>query len=216
MSDTVNNSEQRKIWKGSFGDEYVDRSTSIESVNKRFLESRGISLEDIIKYFFSDIDRNSAILELGCNVGLNLSILKKLGFKKLSGVEINKKAYEIASENNPEIKFYNSSIEEFNTNEKYELVFTAGVLIHVNPQSIPYIVSKIIKLSNKYIFGLEYYSENTVEISYRGIQNSCWKQNFPQHFLDNGNLEWVKKKIIPYKNETDTDIAYLLKKMNES
>ena len=103
MSDTVNNSEQRKIWKGSFGDEYVDRSTSIESVNKRFLESRGISLEDIIKYFFSDIDRNSAILELGCNVGLNLSILKKLGFKKLSGVEINKKAYEIASENNPEI-----------------------------------------------------------------------------------------------------------------
>ena len=39
MSDTVNNSEQRKIWKGSFGDEYVDRSTSIESVNKRFLES---------------------------------------------------------------------------------------------------------------------------------------------------------------------------------
>ena len=41
-----------------------------------------------------------------------------------------------------------------------------------------------------------------------------------KNLLKNGSILTdvgsVKKKIIPYKNETDTDIAYLLKKMNES
>ena len=213
MSEQETNSEQRKIWMGSFGDDYIDRSLSVESVNKRFIEQKGISLENIITNFFSDIDRNCSILELGCNVGLNLSILKKMGFKKLSGVEINEKAYEIAKTNHPEIKFYNSSIEEFNPNQKFDLVFTAGVLIHINPKTIPNVISKIIKLTNKFIFGLEYYSEETVEISYRGKENSCWKQNYPQFYLNSDkSLVWIKKEIIPYKNDKDADIAYLFEK----
>ena len=77
MSEQETNSEQRKIWMGRFGDDYIDRSLSVESVNKRFIEQKGISLENIITNFFSDIDRNCSILELGCNVVLNLSILKK-------------------------------------------------------------------------------------------------------------------------------------------
>jgi len=212
MSDIELNSEQRKIWEGNFGDQYIDRNMTLNSVNEKLFEDMGINLEDLITYFFSDIDRNSSILELGCNVGLNLSILKKMGFKKLFGVEINKKAYEIAQQTHPDIKFFNSSIEEFQPNQKFDLVFTAGVLIHINPELIPSIISKIIDLTNKYIFGFEYHSEEIIEISYRGKENSCWKQDFPKHFFNNAELIWTKKKIFPYKNGKDTDIAYLLEK----
>ena len=51
-------------------------------------------------------------------------------------------------------------------------------------KTIPNVISKIIKLTNKFIFGLEYYSEETVEISYRGKENSCWKKNYPQFYLN--------------------------------
>ena len=114
---------------------------------------------------------------------------------------------------NPTINFINSSIEDLEPKESYDLVYTAGVLIHISPVTLPLIIKKMDNLSKKFIFGFEYYSDDLVEIQYREKSNTCWKQNFPE----------LIKKIIPsyqtineekfqYKNENICDIAYLLQK----
>ena len=167
----------------------------------------------MFKTFFQDIDKQSKILELGCNVGIKLSILKKLGFTNLHGVEINKKALEIARSRNSDIAFTLSNIEDFESkDEEYDVVYTSGVLIHINPKNLDSVINKIICLTKKYIFGLEYFSENFMEIKYRGHDSVLWKQNFPLLFTKHSNITIINKKQLNYKNEDLSDIAYLLKK----
>ena len=102
---------------------------------------------------------------------------------RIENVEINKKAYEIAKKENPDITFYNSSIEDFDSNgEKFDVVCVSGILIHIDPKNLPGIINKITSLSKKYIFGSENYSENPTEIVYRGHVDKLWKQNFANLF----------------------------------
>ena len=164
--------------------------------NELYKKQTGITVEKIFNNFFDKLNRELTILELGCNVGLNLSVLKKMGFKNLTGLEINKTAFSIAEKNNPDINFIHSSIEDFNSTEKYDLVYTAGVLIHINPETLPLIITKMDKLSNKYIFGFEYFSDNLVEIKYRNSENTCWKQNFPELIMKlNPSFKIIKKFV---------------------
>ena len=205
-----NNSLQRKFWEGEFGDSYVERNNSIEEANTIYKEMAGVTIEEIYANFFAGINKENKILELGCN------ILQNLGFKDLYGLEINKKAYEIARRNNPKITFINSTIEDFNSKDtKYDLVFTSGVLIHIHPSVIKTIINKIIDLTKEYIFGFEYYADALTEVNYRGHANVLWKQNFPKLFLESTtSIKSIKEQKIPYKNSNLCDIAYLLKKLN--
>jgi pseudaminic acid biosynthesis-associated methylase len=206
--------DQQKFWVGDFGDEYVERSKDLNTINEIYKKQTGMTFSEMYESFFENLDRNIKIIELACNVGLKLKILKELGFKNLYGVEINKKAYEIAKKENPDITFYNSSIEDFDSNgEKFDVVCVSGILIHIDPKNLPGIINKITSLSKKYIFGSENYSENPTEIVYRGHVDKLWKQNFANLFRElNPNLKTVKEQIIPYKNEPLEDITYLFEK----
>lgn len=207
------NIQQREFWMGDFGTNYLNRNNTIETVNELYKKQTGITVEKIFNNFFDKINRECTIIELGCNIGLNLSILNKMGFKNLTGLEINETAFSLAKKNNPDINFINSSIENFETTETYDLVYTAGVLIHINPDTLPLIITKMNHLSKKYIFGFEYYSDNLVEIKYRNHDNSCWKQNFPELIKKlNPFLKTIKEEKFQYKDENICDIAYLLEK----
>lgn len=206
--------KQQNLWKGGFGDSYIKRNSSLDLVNKLYKKQTGVTQQEIFEEFFDPLKRNISIIELGSNIGLKLSILKKMGFVNLTGVEINKNALKEAQQNNPEIHFIHSSIEEFNSNiEKFDLVFTSGVLIHINPYSIGKIIKKIIDLSRNYIFGFEYFSENLVAIKYREKEEALWKQNFPKLFQNqSSDLKLVKEKKIFYLNKDLADVAYLFSK----
>lgn len=150
---------------------------------------------------------------MGCNIGVNLGILKEMGFSNLYGLEINKKAIEIARSRNPDIKFVHSSIEEYQNNEKFDLVYTAGVLIHINPQALNQIIQKIISLTTKYVFGFENYADKLTAINYRGNPNTCWKQNFPNLFLQTKKMIFLKERKIIYKESNLIYVAYLLERI---
>lgn len=208
------NSEQREIWSGTFGDLYINRNQTIEQVNENFKKETGITVQSIFEDFFAKIPKNYSILELGCNIGVNISMLNKMGFQEITGIEINKKASDIASKNNPYAKIVNSSIEEFEAQQTYDVVFTAGVLIHINPNYLNFIIKKIVNLSREYIFGFEYFSEDLKEVKYRNQLNSCWKQNFPKLYLTSfPNLKMKKIKKIFYKETDLVDVAFLLQKV---
>lgn len=207
------NSQQREFWMGDFGTKYIERNKTMETVNELYKKQTGITVEEIFKNFFENINLDNRIIELGCNVGLNLSVLHKMGFKNLTGVEINKSAFSLAKKNNPDISFINSSIENFDVEEKYDLVYTAGVLIHINPDTLPLIIKKMDELSKKYIFGFEYFSDHLEEIKYRDHQNTCWKQNFPQLIKNfNPSYRTIREEKFQYKEENISDIAYMLEK----
>ena len=123
-------------------------------------------------------------MELGCNVGMNFHTLNiLLPDAKLYGVEINKKAAAIAR-NIPGVTIYNESIYDFNGDKKYDLTFTNGVMIHINPDKLPIVYEKLYKNSKRYVLVSEYYNPTPVEVAYRGYEHRLFKRDFAGEMLD--------------------------------
>jgi pseudaminic acid biosynthesis-associated methylase len=176
--------EQEFFWKNEFGNEYTDRN------NEKLIENNINLFNKIIK----NININS-LFEIGCNRGLNLCAINKINKNIiLNGLEINKKAYDILLETNLCNNLYNESIYNFNTTEKFDFVFTKGVLIHINPDKLQIVYEKMYNLSNKYILIAEYYSRDIREINYRSHENKLFKRDFCGEIMD----KYKDLKLIDY------------------
>lgn len=81
---------QEEFWAGEFGNEYIRRNAGDEVVDSNIALFRNI---------LTRAPGIKSIVELGCNIGLNLQALKKIdaGFA-LTGFEINDAAVKIARE----------------------------------------------------------------------------------------------------------------------
>jgi len=197
---------QEEFWISQFGDEYTDR-------NNDFLLKNNINLfEKILK----KININS-LFEIGCNRGLNLEAINNINKDiSLYGLEINKKAYDIIKEKNICKECFNISINDFNISEKYDLVLTKGVLIHLNPDKLDSIYQKMYDLSNKYILIAEYYSRDVREILYRGHSNKLFKRDFCGEIMDKfKDLKLIDYGFVYYrdsKNPLDDITWFLLEK----
>jgi len=213
MTNNNSNFQQQNFWKGEFGEKYRERCNTVEYQNSAYKEKTGFTEEEVFIKMFEGIDKKSRILEVGCNIGLKLSILEKMGFKNLFGLEINKKSFEIAKKIHPKIKFFNFSIEQFKTNKKFDFIYTATVLIHINPSIMDSIMSKMIELTTRYIGGFEFFTEILTEVKYRNKSNVCWKQNFPENFRKiSPDLKTIFETKIQYKENNLVDVVYLLEK----
>ena len=76
------------------------------------------------------INKNSSILDVGCGDGEFLTILKKGGFKDLTGVDL------FIDETNMQkgIKIFQSSLENFHPKRKYDLIISNHAFEHMDHQ----------------------------------------------------------------------------------
>ena len=207
--------EQIKEWTGKFGEEYTDRNTlNLVELDELSHNKTGFSRTEQINEFLSDLGLNN-ILEVGSNVGNQLLLLQKNGFKNLNGIEINWYAVEKAKERTKEINIIQGSAFDIPFKDAYfDLIFTSGVLIHISPQDINRVLDEIYRCSKKYIWGSEYFATEYVQVDYRGHNELLWKTNFAELYLDRfPDLQLVKEKKYPYlEDEKLVDQVFLLKK----
>lgn len=78
------------------------------------------------------IKKTDFILDLGCGDGLNISLVRKMGVKKIVGVDISKKLIRMAKKNNPKTKFYVGSAQSipFKANT-FDIVLVDSVFHHL-------------------------------------------------------------------------------------
>ena len=125
------------------------------------------------------------MLELRLEYRLNLRALRRLlPTAKLSAVEINEKAAAELQAALPDVDLHRSSILEFNPRETWDLVFTKGVLIHINPQKLPVVYELMYRCSRRFVMVAEYYNPKPVEIDYRGHAGKLFKRDFAGEILD--------------------------------
>ncbi len=119
------------------------------------------SLVELFKEVLPYLNKESKILELGCNVGRSLNYLHKLGFKNLTGIEIGPKAVEMSQTVFPEMAGDSRlivgsaplEIRKIPTAE-YDLVFCHSVLVNIHPK-YNYIFREIARVSKKMVLILE-------------------------------------------------------------
>ena len=101
----------------------------------------------------------------------------------MNGIEINETAAKECSQIK-NVTVHNKSILDFISDEKYDLTFTSGVLIHINPDELPNVYDKMYQYSNKYIVVVEYYNPTPVEVNYRGNEGKLFKRDFAGELMD--------------------------------
>lgn len=167
---------QEEFWAGRFGDDYISRNESAS------LLAGNLAL-------FSDILKATgplnSILELGCNVGMNLKAFELLDSKlSIAGIDINKTAVAQLKSEKPNFDVNTGSIIENLNTEPADLSFTKGVLIHINPDHLDAVYINLYNQSKKYICVAEYYNPSPVSITYRGHDDRLFKRDFCGDLLD--------------------------------
>ena len=137
--------KQEKFWHSEYASEYIKR-------NQKFDIDLGVAAW---KKMLTEVDLNtlSSVLELGCNIGRNLHIFEQLlPEAQKSIVEISPLAFNTVTQNFKLKDSQNKSILESDLPlYSFDLVFTSGVLIHVNPNDLIKTMSKMYNYSKKYI-----------------------------------------------------------------
>jgi pseudaminic acid biosynthesis-associated methylase len=212
---------QMNFWSGDFGRDYTERNSpkSLEVFNQSYIDRFGVSRFDMFESFIGELHKDSKILEVGCNIGMQLRALQQLGFKNLYGIELQWYAVEKAKASSELINIIQGSAFDLPFKDNYfDLVMTNGVLIHISPDDLPKAISEIIRCSKSHILGFEYFSEDTRAVNYRGHQGFLWKSNFAKHFLNTSKKVSLQKEILyPYlldAEQGNVDHMYLLKKEN--
>ena len=207
--------KKKKEWIGDFGKKYTNRNAlTLDEMNEMYRKKFGISREDLNNLFIGKMNRNIKILEVGSNVGNQLLLLQKMGFKNLYGIEINDYAVEFSKSRTKNINIIQGSAFDIPFKDNYfDLVFTSGLLIHIAPSDIEMVMREIHRCAVEYIWGFEYYEEKYKEIIYRGKKDLLWKANFPQLYLNLfEKIKLIKEKKIKYLSDDNIDVMFLLKK----
>lgn len=212
MQDT----SQSKFWSNEFGDEYTERNNFDQNqLDNLYLDYFGISRTELNKEFLSHLPKDTKILEVGCNTGMQLLNLKNnLNFTHLHGIDVSKTGLKVAKQNLPDASLIEASALDLPFKDNYfDLVFTSGVLIHIAPENLYKVIDEIYRTSKKYIWACEYFSEKQQEIEYRGNKNVLWKNDFLAIFLQrHPDLKVIKEKKLNYKNSDNVDHMFLLEK----
>ncbi len=176
--------EQEEFWSKEFGNQYIERNKG---------ESLIASNIALFSKILKSAPKVKSIAELGCNIGLNLSALNRINLGlDLRGYEINQSAAKLAAENTP-AQIINTTIPEpLIRDKKFDLTFTKGVLIHINPDKLDAVYQNLYTLSNRYIMVCEYYNPSPVAIEYRGHQDRLFKRDFAGELISKFNLRLIE------------------------
>ena len=211
--------KQKEFWLSNFSKGYLQRNLfTPKQLDKSYMQKYGISRTQMTTNFLGNLKKDMMVLEVGCNFGGQLLLLRKLGFKNLYGVEINPEIVELSRKRANFVNIIVGDVLNIPFKDaSFDLVFTSGLLIHVSPKNIEKAISEIYRVSKKYIWCFEYFSETYTEIEYRGHKGVLWKTNFSNIFLKKfKELKLIKFKEFPYVNDgkqnQNIDVMFLLKK----
>lgn len=173
--------EQVDFWRGDFGNAYTDRN----NLDPSLLRARTAMWAKILHHTLAAPP--ASILEVGCNIGVNLRALRTLTGATPMAVEPNDKARGILVEDGvvaPEnLRAGIASKIDF-ADGAADFVFTSGVFIHIHPDDLHASMREIHRVSKRYVVSVEYFNDSPAEISYRGHANKLFKRDFGGEWLD--------------------------------
>lgn len=160
-----------EVWAGEFGDEYTKR-------NQVAWRQRNPFWADMLTKTGA-----RSVFEMGANAGWNLSSIREHHpHTTVCGNDINESAARQAQMAGLNVV----NILDFKKIPgKFELVYTVGVLIHIEPEHLAEVMQGLIDKSYRYVLAVEYPSDEEVKIDYRG-DAGCWKRPYGKLYQDMG------------------------------
>ena len=169
---------QEEFWKNEITENYAQD-------NSVFDKQLGLSAWDRV---LSKIDKSNikSYLDCGSNIGRNIAFLKEvLPSASANIVELAKEPYDKCLNDFQINDSFLGPIKDAKFDIKFDLVFTNGVLIHVNPDDLLESMSRMYEMSSRYILIGEYFNRTPIMIEYRGEYDRLFKRDFGKLFVEN-------------------------------
>ncbi len=161
------------LWAGEFGDSYTKRNADWN------IDNRFAFWKDILPY------RCKSVLEVGANVGRNLTAIESIRQMEFYATEPNDVAREqLKLGRNPD-----NITADFATRISFpdgvaDLVFTCGVLIHIPFCDIAQSMAEIHRCARKWIVCAEYFAPSEEMVPYRGQNDALWRRDYGSLWMD--------------------------------
>ena len=166
--------KQEQLWAGDHTKAYIQRSDS-----PQLRASKAAVFAEILAHTRGV----NSVIEFGANIGLNLRAIRHfLPDAKLSALEINETALE-ALRKIEGLDVYPGSLLEFTPRQTWDIAFTLGVLIHVNPERLRDAYDLLYNASHRYVCIIEYYNPSPLMIMHRGQEDQMFKRDFAGELL---------------------------------
>ena len=88
------------------------------------------------------------------------------------------------------------------------MTFTAGVLIHINPNYLAQVYDNLVSNSRRYILVSEYFNPVPTSVIYRGNKDKLFKRDFAGELIDQYNLKLVDYSFV-YRDRYAPEIILL-------
>ena len=198
---------QTKVWTGKFGRDYTERNrfADDEAFNALYVKRYGQSRDAINQDWLSVVPRDSRVLEVGANIGNQLRALRRIGFRRLFGIELQRYCVEEAKRLNPEADIVEGSAFDIPFKDGFfDLVFTNNVLIHIAPGDIGRVLGEMHRVSRRWIWGFEYYAPEFTVIPYRGREDLLWKADYAALFREQfPDLKSLREQVVDCLDEPE-------------
>ena len=172
--------DQEIFWSEQYAEDYIKKNAEFDT---------GLALEAWEKMLASTSGITS-LLECGCNIGRNIDSLERvLPSASKSIIEISKPAFDFVSRRYALAQKFNGSILESSLEGSFDLVYTMGVLIHINPDELLANLQKVYNYSNKYLLFGEYFNRTPTMIEYQGQKNRLFKRDFGKLVIENFSVK---------------------------
>lgn len=159
--------EQEAWWSGDWGNSYTRR-------NRVEWEKRVPFWSQIL-----DVTQAQSVLDVGCNAGWNMRAIKAANSEvRVFGIDVNSDA--VGEARSAELDATVASITDTGMKwlNSYDLVVTAGVLIHISPEHLKGAMKNIVAASKRWVLAVEYDAPQEEQIVYRGNTERLWKRPF--------------------------------------
>ncbi len=191
------------LCRGEFGDKYVDRNGDAGDRGQAFWTS-------VLSEFPA-----KRILEVGCNIGGNLQWISKLANPAdVFGVDVNQKALGIIRNRLPGVNAIQTAGRDLPFRDGFfDLTFTVGVLIHQPQETLPLVMSEIVRASRRWVLCAEYFAEQLTEVPYRGQHGALFKLDFGgmyQRLFP--SLQLRRKEFLPASAGWDDHTVWIFEK----
>lgn len=164
--------QQAEAWAGKFGNDYLAR-------NRVDWRERTTFWRGVI-----EATKPDNVLELGANAGWNLRAIREVSpGTAVCGIDVNREAAAAARADGYLVENYEATHP---CERQFDLVFTAGVLIHVAPENIEAVMQSAIDKSRRYVLAVEYSADEQEEVIYRGQTDLLWKRPFGRLYTEMG------------------------------
>lgn len=194
--------EQAKAWAGEFGDAYTARNR--------------VDWRKRVSFWYSMLDQTGArsVLEVGCNAGWNLSAIERAApWASAVGIDVNPKAIRQAQ--HAGCGTMNAALADVAASHDgmYELVFTAGVLIHIPTPELEQTMRDIILASARWVLAIEYHSDEAMPIvGGNYTRDMLWKRPFGAMYEAMGLKLFGPTYVLGPDQGFDNCTVYLLEK----